>query len=109
MNALFQQRIASLIAPILLGLFLIVTTGLEPLLNIGVFNGKRLLEVFFLVLLLGGTLLNRNLRTVFGELITLLPSWVLIALVSAFMLGTVSALRFPHPGYGLLEIAIPCL
>ena len=109
MNAPVLQRIASLAIPGLLGLFLVGTTGIEPLQQIGVYDGKRCLEVILMFLLLGGTLLNRNLRTTFGGFLSLLPSWVSIALSSALILGAVSALRFPYPGYGMLELAIPSL
>ena len=99
----------NLVVLFLLGLFLAGTTGFDLIPTLGVFNAKRVLEVFTLLLVLSAVMLNRHLRTAFGELQTTLPPWALLALAVAFVSGSISALRFPHPGYGLLEIAMPVL
>ncbi len=106
MNSSISERIAIIFVPFLLGLFLISTTGFDMLPGLGVFNGKRVLEVFTLLFLLIAVLISHDLRTSFRELQSILPRWAFMALAMAFVLGTASTLRFSHPGYGLLEIAM---
>ena len=104
-----SQRTAGLLIPLLLGLFLALTTGFDLLPQLGVFNAKRILELFMLLLLFGATALNPMMRGALAELLVFMPRWSVYALGFAALAGTISALRFPHPGYGLVEIAMLAL
>jgi len=101
-----SQRTAGLSILLLLGIFLTGTTGFDPFHEIGMFNGKRILEVSLFLLLMSVTLLNPYLRDSFAQVLAIVPRWIVFALVVAGLLGTISALRFEHPGYGLLDVAM---
>ena len=73
MKFLASQRIAGLLIPFLLGIFLAGTTGFNLLPEIGMFNGKRILEILLLLFLLSATALNPSLRVSFGQLLSTLP------------------------------------
>jgi putative inorganic carbon (HCO3(-)) transporter len=109
MNLPAYKRFPALLIPLLLGIFLVGTTGFDLLRNMGTFDGKRILETILLSLILGVTLLNPGLRRSFGQLLSLLPRWARYSLVLAGLAGTISALRLSHPGYGLLEVAMLAL
>ncbi len=100
---------AGLLIPLLLGIYLVGTSGFSLLPEVGVFNGKRILELLLLLLILSVTVLNSRLRVSFRQLLGTLPRWAVYSLVLAGLAGTLSSLRFPHPGYGLLEVAMPVL
>ncbi len=100
------RRIACLLPPALLGLFLVGTSGFDLAPGLGVFNGKRVLELVVLTLVLASTAAIPALRRAFGDLLATVPRWAVLVLSLAGLAGVVSALRFPHPGYGLLEVAM---
>jgi hypothetical protein len=103
------RTVANLAAPFLLGWFLVGTTGFDLLPGIGVFNGKRVLEILTLLLIIGFTLINGRTRESYGEIQSLVPRWVTVSILACVVLGTISALRFSHPGYALVEIGLPVL
>ncbi len=109
MKYLDRGKNTGLLIPFLLGIFLVGTTGFTLLPEIGLFNGKRVLEALLLLLILSATVLNPGLRISFGQVLATLPRWVLYSLMTAALIGTLSSLRFEHPAYSLLEIALPAL
>ena len=65
-----SQRIAGLIIPSLLGIFLIGTSSFDLIPEYGVLNGKRVLEVLLLLMIFSATALLPGLRVSFGRLLT---------------------------------------
>lgn len=109
MDTTISRKIANLAVLFLLGAFLVGTSGFDLLPDMGVFNGKRFLQVVTLLLIPLVVLLNRPLREEFGNQQRRIPVWVLISLLLVMIIGVVSAMRFEQPGYGLLEVAMPAL
>ena len=62
MKFLTSRHNAGLLIPFLLGIYLVGTSSLTLLPEVGLFDGKRILELLLLLLLLSITVLNPCLR-----------------------------------------------
>lgn len=100
-----KGQLSLLFIPAVPGLFLILTSGFELLPSIGIFNSKRLLESVALIGILGFTLANPAARTGLAWQLSSVPRWIAMSLLVLFALGLISALRFPHPGYGIADVS----
>lgn len=98
---------AVLLAPlILIASYLLLTSTADLLPDLGIFNAKRLLQIYLLCsLFLLATVLSVWNITGAGLLKSISPA-ALCALFIAAVLSVVSTLRLAHPGYGLAEIGI---
>ena len=103
------SRIGLLSIPFMLGFFLVGTTGFDLLPNLGVFNGKRIVELVILLLIPLAALASRTGRDAFESQLATIPTWLWVGLAAVFAIGIVSALRFDPPAYGLLEMALPAM
>ncbi len=101
-----RQSLAVLAIPALLGLFLVLSSGIDLVPALGTYNGKRVIQIgIFLAALLVG-LGSSAIRHSLADLIRSMPGWMGISLVLVIALGIVSALRFQHPGYSLAEVGM---
>ena len=69
MNRSAAVTASGFLIPILLGLFLVATSGFDLLPQLGVLNGKRVIETVLLALVLAVTALHPQLRASFGRLL----------------------------------------
>jgi O-antigen ligase len=99
-------NIVDLAVLFLLGFLLVGTTGFEFFPDAGVFNGKRILEVFTFPLIFLIVFSVTRLRQAFTDIYSMLAPWAAVLLFIALILSLASALRLEHPAYGLLEIAM---
>lgn len=99
-----KSPITLLLIPAAPLLFLILSTSFDLIPSIGVFNGKRLLESITLAAVFGLTLAIPRARHELAIQAGLIPRWVGVCLLVLFTLGMASALRFPHPGYGIADV-----
>ena len=95
--------------PGVLALFLLLTSLTDLSRGLGVFDFKRVAQgvVLLLIFLIAGT--RPGIRREFGRQARRMPRLAVVAVGLAMLLGLISALRHPHPAYGLAEIAILAL
>lgn len=84
--------------------FLLLTSVTEPLPNVGVYDGKRLLFLAVMAIGLLLPLTDGAYRREFAGPLGYLPAWCGLALLLAFGLGMVSALAHPPSAYPLVEV-----
>jgi len=106
MNHSRQAATGALIIPGILGAFLLLSSGFDLIPQLGVFNAKRLLELTVLLTILLTALLSPTVRQSLAGQLGRIPRWAGLFLVLAAGLGIISALRFPHPGYGLADVTM---
>ena len=95
-----------LIIPIILCVYLFVTSITDVIPSLGVFDGKRLLQIVIIPLLFLIALLYHPLRSALNDLLRQTSKPVGIVLLIFFLLGTWSSLRFTHPAYSLIEVGM---
>jgi O-antigen ligase len=100
---------AALAIPAVLVLFLVLSSTFDFSWRLGVFDFKRVAQGFVLLLLFAMAAISPGVRAGLAQQMTRIPLWMAAALLLALGLGWVSALRFPHPGYGLAEVAVLAL
>jgi len=99
-------RHAALSVPVLILAFLLLTSVRDWLPQLGIFDGKRVLQVCLVPLLFLPALLAPGLRAAVTAVLERVPKWIFAGLFVFFVLGVVSSLRHPHPGYYLTEVAL---
>ncbi len=97
---------AALSAPLLVVAFLLLTSVRDWLPQLGVFDGKRILQVCVIPLLFLLALVLPGLRATTAATMARVPKWVFACLTAFFTLGVISSLRYQHPGYSLAEVAV---
>jgi O-antigen ligase len=97
-----------LIAGLLIS-YLVVTSVWDPLPGFGVYDGKRIVQVWLILLCLLTTLLSAPLCGSVGALIRATPNWVLALSAGALLLGIASAFSHPPVAYPLVEVSLPFL
>jgi len=95
-----------LLIPALLGLWLLVTSLAEVVPGLGLYDGKRFLELYLIAVTLSLTLLSTRARHHAAAILSAFPSWVRILLIVFFGLGFISALLTPNPAYPLVDVAM---
>jgi len=103
MSSLFNPKTLLLI-PGIPGLYLLVSSGYELFPVYGVFNTKRLLEPLVWAGISGLALASPLARGALARLLTTIPGWLAAGLLVMLLAGLASALRFPHPGYGIADV-----
>ncbi len=95
-----------ILIPVLFGAWLTLTSlnGLVP--GLGIYDGKRILELYLILITLALALLNTPVRLQFNAILKSIPSWIRIFILIFFGLGLFSALRTPHPAYPLVDVAM---
>lgn len=92
--------------PLLAGLWLFSNSVGEPLAQLGVYDGKRVLQLILFPAMLAAALTSRALRDAVARVLRTAPASTLPMLAAFFALGVASALRLPHPGYALVDVAM---
>ena len=92
--------------PVLFGSWLLVSSLAETVPGLGLYDGKRMLELTLVTLSLTLVLFSAAGRQKFADLLGAIPRWVRILLLTFFTLGVISALRTNHPAYPLLDVAM---
>ncbi len=95
-----------ILVPILFGLWLMITSMTEVLPELGVYDGKRVLELYLITVTLTFLLLHTQTRRKLENIVRSVPTWVRSLLIIFFGLGLISALRTPNPAYPLLDVAM---
>jgi len=94
------------IIPALYGLWLLTTSLTEVIPKLGIYNGKRILELYLIIVTLSAPLISTQARQKLGGLLLAIPVWVRIILMVFFGLGLSSALLTANPAYPLLDVAM---
>ena len=92
--------------PTLFGLWLVLTSLTEAIPELGIYNGKRILELCLISVTLSFLLISGQVRQKLEIILRAIPSWVRISLLVFFGLGLSSALFTPNPAYPLLDVAM---
>ena len=95
-----------LLVPILFGSWLVVTSLTEVAPELGLYNGKRILELYLIFLTLSFVLFNSRARQYLDGLLKEIPGWIRILFLLFFGLGISSAVLTPHPAYPLTDVAM---
>mgnify|MGYP001553960104 CR=1 FL=1 len=102
-----SERIGILILiPVLFGLWLVVTSLSEVVPGVGLYDGKRILELYLICLTLSLVLISSAARQKMAVLISAIPGWIRIHFLIFFGLGLSSALLTPNPAYPLLDVTM---
>ena len=94
------------VIPALFGLWLVITSLTEVVPELGIYDGKRILELYLISLTLLVLILSTQIRQKLKNILQAIPAWVRILLLFFFGLGLSSALLTPNPGYPLLDVAM---
>jgi hypothetical protein len=92
---------AALLFPVLLGVYLLITSTTHLSDTLWQYDAKRMLQLYLLPCLFLWVLLVPTLRTAFNEQLARIPRWMGIALTAMFALGVVSAWHNSESTMGL--------
>ena len=95
-----------ILVPLLPALWLFSTSLAEPIPELGVYNAKRLLELYMFPAILVLLTLHIVARTTLGQLLRSIPKPVSVGFTLFLGIGIMSSLRQSHPGYPLSEVAV---
>lgn len=88
-----------------MGAYLVLMPCIQLVPDVGLYNGKRLLQVGLLAVVGIGLLGSKRLRTRWLRTIQQLPFIARLGVGAVFTLGIISSVRAPMPGYAVLEVA----
>jgi len=84
-------RLAALLFPVLLGIYLLITSTTHLSDTLWQYDAKRMLQLVLLPLMFLWVLLIPSLRAAFSEQMARIPRWLGVALLLMFTLGLISA------------------
>jgi len=85
------ERLTALLLPVLLGVYLLVTSTTNLSDTLWQFDAKRMLQLYLLPCMFLWMLLIPSLRSAFSEQVSKIPHWIAAALALMFLLGVISA------------------
>ncbi len=95
-----------ILIPALFGAWLAATSLTEVIPGLGLYDGKRMLELYLICLTLSVVLINRPARQKFNAVVNATPARIRLLLIIFFALGVGSALLTPNPAYPLTDVAM---
>lgn len=105
-NFSIKSKDMLILIPVLFGAWLALTSLNGLVSGLGVYDGKRILELYLILLTLALALLKTPVRQQFNAILKSIPSWIRIFILIFFGLGLFSALTTPHPAYPLVDVAM---
>lgn len=90
----------------MLCMWLLLTSVREVVPGFGVYDSKRVLELFTIPLLLFFVLANKEARNTFSNYLKIIPNWIWILIITFFGIGLISGLRTEHPSYSLVDVSM---
>jgi O-antigen ligase len=101
-----SERRTAMAVILLLMAYLVITSTIDTLPALGVFNAKRILQLGLFSLILAIGLLHPALRSRFSQILLCLPPVLRATSLLIVLLGVVSALLHDRPVYSLVEVAM---
>ncbi len=96
-----SATVISLVAPTLIGLYLLLTSTRALIPGIWPYDAKRILQFALLFILFLIPLVNRSVRAEFGALVSDMPAWLRMTALTLFGWGVASAMLNAQSGMHL--------
>jgi len=103
-------NLLALCVPVLIGLYLLITSTTYPIPDIWPYDGKRILQFCLLLVLFLVPVVNKRIRYEFTALLLAIPLWIRLLLFFVFAWGVLSAMvharSLMHALNSLSEVAL---